>query len=210
MIAPMTPALAALLQELERFGAEHDMREPARERRMLNITADTGPFLALLVRATRATRVLEIGTSNGYSTLWLADAARDTGGRVTTVERSLAKVAMAQANLERGGIEGLVRVVNADAGEALAGLPDASFDFVFLDSDRGQYVDWWAHLSRVLAPGGLMVVDNATSHAAELEPLIAAVDERPGFTRALVPLGNGELLVHRSAAAQNTQRGATR
>ncbi|HEX2779820.1 MAG TPA: O-methyltransferase [Gemmatimonadaceae bacterium] len=206
----MTPALAMLLEELERFGAENDAREEVRERRMLNITADTGPFLALLVRATRATRVLEIGTSNGYSTLWLADAARDTGGRVTTVERSLAKVAMAQANLERGGLDGVVRVVNADAGDVLAGLPDASFDFVFLDSDRGRYVEWWAHLSRALAPGALMVVDNATSHAAELEPLIAAVDQRAGFTRALVPLGNGELLVHRSANVKNTQPGATR
>jgi predicted O-methyltransferase YrrM len=76
--------LETLKAELERFGEANDAATNERPRRMLNITRDTGEFLAVLVRATVARRVLEIGTSNGYSTLWLADAARGIGGSVTT------------------------------------------------------------------------------------------------------------------------------
>ncbi len=76
----MGNSLETLKAELERFGAENDAATSERPRRMLNITRDTGEFLAVLVRAAAARRVLEIGTSNGYSTLWLADAAKAIGG----------------------------------------------------------------------------------------------------------------------------------
>jgi predicted O-methyltransferase YrrM len=76
--------LMELLAELEDFGQKNDATITERPRRMLNITRDTGEFLVVLVKAMDAKRVLEIGTSNGYSTLWLARAARDVGGAVTT------------------------------------------------------------------------------------------------------------------------------
>ena len=78
----MNNQLQSLLAELEQFGRANDSETTERPRRMLNITRATGEFLAVLVRATGARRVLEIGTSNGYSTLWLADAARVIGGAV--------------------------------------------------------------------------------------------------------------------------------
>src|SRR5205823_4960240 len=81
----MGPALARLLDELAAFGRANDARETERARRMLNITPETGQFLAILVRATGARRILEIGTSNGYSTIWLAWAADETDGHVTTI-----------------------------------------------------------------------------------------------------------------------------
>ena len=85
----MTTSLQVLLSELERFGQANDNATVERPRRMLNITRDTGEFLSVLVQATLARRVLEIGTSNGYSTLWLASATRATGGAVTTARRSV-------------------------------------------------------------------------------------------------------------------------
>ena len=90
----MTESLQVLLSELERFGEANDGATAERPRRMLNITRDTGEFLSVLVQATSARRVLEIGTSNGYSTLWLARAARATGGAVTTVEVADYKVVL--------------------------------------------------------------------------------------------------------------------
>lgn len=84
----MTEPLRALLAELERFGATNDVATTERSRRMLNVTPDTGEFLSVLVRAMAARRVLEMGTSNGYPTLWLARAARAICGTVTTVEFS--------------------------------------------------------------------------------------------------------------------------
>jgi predicted O-methyltransferase YrrM len=84
----MDADLQRLLAELGTFGVANDRMAGERARKMLNVTRDTGEFLVTLVAATRARRVLEIGTSNGYSTLWLAHAARLVGGAVVTVERS--------------------------------------------------------------------------------------------------------------------------
>ncbi|HBK45830.1 MAG TPA: methyltransferase, partial [Xanthomonadaceae bacterium] len=139
-------------------------------------------------------RVLEIGTSNGYSTLWLAEAARVNGGRVVTLEHAADKAAMARANFARSGLEECIELLHADAGAWLARAADASVDLLFLDSDRGAYAGWWPDLRRVLRPGGLLVVDNALSHAAEIAPLEALLRREPGFACSTVAVGNGELL----------------
>ena len=97
----MGDPLEALKAELERFGEAYDAAMDERPRRMFNITRDTGEFLSVLVRATVARRVLEIGTSNGYSTLWLAEAAREINGAVTTVEFADYKIGFASANFAR-------------------------------------------------------------------------------------------------------------
>jgi predicted O-methyltransferase YrrM len=135
---------------------------------MLNITPDTGEFLAVLVKAMQARRILEIGTSNGYSTLWLADAAASIDGAVTTMEMSPQKIAMARQNFERAGLAQRITQREGDAGALLEQLGDGAFDLVFLDSRRSAYLDWWPALKRILRAGGLLVVDNATSHADEM------------------------------------------
>jgi predicted O-methyltransferase YrrM len=190
----MSDALDALLSELEAFGRQNDATITERPRRMLNITRDTGELLAVLVRAMHATRVLEIGTSNGYSTLWLAQAARAIGGTVTTVEQAELKVGMARANFARSGLAAVITLVHDDAGAVLARAGDASVDLVFLDSERPEYPGWWPDLRRVLRPGGLLVVDNATSHPEQMAPFVALVTADPAFTTSLVPVGNGEFL----------------
>jgi len=187
-------ALDALLAELEEFGKTNDGSNTARPRRMLNITRDTGELLAVLVRATAARRVLEIGTSNGYSTLWLASAARALGGTVTTVELADYKVGLATANFERSGLARHISLLHDDAGRVLQLAADGVYDLVFLDSERPEYPGWWPDLKRVLRPGGLLVVDNATSHQAEMAPFVALVTADRGFVTSLVPVGNGELL----------------
>jgi len=188
------PDLSTLLAELEEFGQKNDATITDRPRRMLNITRDTGEFLAVLVKAMNAKRVLEIGTSNGYSTLWLANAARAIGGAVTTVEKAELKVGMAKANFARSGLGSVISLVNDDAGDVLKRTPDGSVDLLFLDSERPEYPGWWPDLKRVLRPGGLLVVDNATSHAEQMAPLVALVTADPTFSTSLVPVGNGEFL----------------
>ena len=190
----MRTSLDELLSELERFGKANDGANAERPRRMLNITRDTGELLAVLVRATVARRVLEIGTSNGYSTLWLASAAGAIGGSVTTVELSEYKIGLATANFARSGLARYITLLHEDAGRVLERSADGAFDLVFLDSERPEYPGWWPHLKRVLRPGGLLVVDNATSHAAEMAPFVALVAADSSFVTSLVPVGNGELL----------------
>ena len=193
----MDNVLESLKMELERFGEENDNASIERSGRMLNITRDTGEFLSLLIRAMAARRILEIGTSNGYSTLWLAEAVRATGGMVTTVEVAEYKFRLASANFARSGLASIVKPVHDDAARVLQQSEDDSFDFVFLDAERSQYVGWWRHLRRILRPGGLLVVDNATSHHEDVAPLVAAVKADFAFVTSLVPVGNGEFLAVR-------------
>ena len=190
----MAKALDALLIELEQFGKANDGAHTERPRRMLNITRDTGELLAVLVRATVARRVLEIGTSNGYSTLWLASAARAIGGAVTTVELSDYKIGLASANFKQSGLASSISLLHDDAGRVLERADDGAYDLIFLDSERPQYPGWWPHLARVLRPGGLLVVDNAISHQAEMASFVALVAADRRFVTSLVPVGKGEFL----------------
>jgi predicted O-methyltransferase YrrM len=101
--------LAALLEQLHRDGVEHDSSKSDRLERLRNLEPGSAALLALLVRATGARAVLELGTSNGYSTLWLADALRDTGGRLVSVEIDRARSELAAENLQRAGLRALVQ-----------------------------------------------------------------------------------------------------
>ena len=194
----MADALENLLVELEQFGKDNDGSISERSRKMLNITRDTGEFLAVLIRAMLARRVLEIGTSNGYSTLWLAEAARAIGGSVTTIEKSQYKFDLASKNFARSGVASCITQIHDDAGRLLERSADGAFDMIFVDSERPEYPGWWQDLRRVLRPGGLLVVDNATSHPAEVAPFVALVKADAAFATSLVPVGNGEFLAVRA------------
>jgi predicted O-methyltransferase YrrM len=185
----MDAKLAALLDELHAAGQAHDAAQADRLARLRNLEPETARLLALLVRAAGARRVLELGTSNGYSTLWLADAVRDTGGIVTSVELDPERTAQAQANLARAGFQAHVELRVQDAADALAEAPDASLDLVFLDAERPHYAGYWPQLLRALRPGGLLAVDNVLSHAHELEAFTALVEAELETT--VVPVGAG-------------------
>ena len=189
--------LERLKQALEQFGEQHDLAQTDRADKMLNITRDTGELLAVLVQTRGAQAVLEIGTSNGYSTLWLAEAVARLDGHVTTIERDESKRALAQANFEQAGLAGRITQLVGEAGVLLPTLPSAGFPLIFLDSDRRQYRAWWPQLQRLLPPRGLLVVDNAISHREELAEWMAEVAQDPRFVTSLVPVGKGEWLVVR-------------
>lgn len=181
----------ALLDELARSGEAHDARETAHARRKLNITPDTGRLLWILVRTLRASRLLEVGTSNGYSTIWLADAARETGGRVVTLEHDVDKVREARQNLSRAGLSDSVEIRQGRAAETLAALP-GPFDFVFLDADRPSYRAYLELIVPKVVPGGLLVADNVVSHRQELEDYLTRVKGDPAWFSVTVPIGKGE------------------
>ena len=189
--------LEQLKRELDRFGEQHDEAQPSRGSKMLNITRDTGELLALLVQTRGAQAVLEIGTSNGYSTLWLAEAVKRLDGRVTTIERDEKKISLAEANFQRAGLSPWIILLAGEAGSLLPSLPTAGYQLIFLDSDRQHYQGWWPEILRLLAPRGLLVVDNAISHESEMRDWMAQVRRDPDFLTSLVPVGKGEFLVVR-------------
>jgi predicted O-methyltransferase YrrM len=184
-------AVLELLEKLAQFGQENDARETARPKRMLNITRDTGRLLWILVHAIKATRILEVGASNGFSTIWLADAARATNGRVVTLELNPEKITLARTNLASAGLDGIVDIVEGRAADTLTALP-APFDLVFLDADRPSYLTYLELVVPKLRAGGLLIADNVTSHANELQDFLRAVKSHPQLFSVTIPVGNGE------------------
>jgi predicted O-methyltransferase YrrM len=185
----MDDTLRALLADLYADGTAHDDAEPDRLRRRRNLEPDSAALLTLVLRIAGARHVVEIGTSNGYSAIWLADAVRDTGGRLTTVD--VEEWPGVAENLERAGVADLVDVRLGDGGAALADLPDASVDLLFLDAERVEYPGWWPNPVRVLRPGGVLAVDNVLSHPDEVVEFLALVEADGRFVSETVPVGKG-------------------
>ncbi len=193
----MRQELAALLEQLHRDGVEHDIAKSDRLDRLRNLEPESAALLALLVKATAARSILELGGSNGYSTLWLADAARSVGGRVVSVDTDAVRSTQAAANLASGRLDAFVELRVEDAGHTLRSSADAAWEMIFLDAERPAYESYWPQLARVLAPGGLLAVDNVLSHAGEVEAFRALVSADDRASEALVPTGAGVLLVVR-------------
>jgi predicted O-methyltransferase YrrM len=191
----MRSPLRELLSELHESGRRFDAAQPDRLDRLRNLEPESGALLNLLVRALGARDVLELGTSNGVSTLWLADALAATGGRLVSVELDRDRIRSAQENIMRAGLDGLVGLRIGDAGDALRDSPDDAWDVVFLDAERPEYPGYWPDLARVIRPGGLIAADNAISHADQMQPFRDLVEADPRTITALDATGAGILLV---------------
>jgi predicted O-methyltransferase YrrM len=188
-------ARRTIAAELLAASRAHDAAQEDRLDRYRNLEPESAELLAVLVKATRPRTILELGTSNGYSTLWLADAAEEIGAQLTSVEIDPERTAQARAQLERAGLEAELRVM--DAGDVLRESDDGAWGFVFLDAERPAYAGYWPDLLRTLAPGGLLAIDNVLSHADEVHAITGLIEAEPSVTTALVPIGAGMRLVVR-------------
>jgi len=176
---------------LERLYAEDAAQRAAglpSSQRTRNVERETGRWLALLVRATNARELLEIGSSNGVSTIWLAAAARQNGGRVTGTEILPERAAEANRNLADAGLDAVAQVVAGEARATVASLP-GPFDLVFIDAEKDDYVH---HLETVVGqvrPGGLILADNVISH--DLSAYQAMLRSRRDVETVTVPIDRG-------------------
>jgi len=134
----MEQHLRELLQEIEKHGRENDARVSERPRMMLNLEPATAQLLSILVRASGVTRAIEIGTSNAYSTIWLAWSLAPAGGRIVSIDRNPDKHTLARENLRRADLLDRVELRTGDAAEIVRQLP-GPFDLVFLDADRRKF-----------------------------------------------------------------------
>ncbi len=181
----------ALAHELYAVSREHDAAQADRLDRFRNVEPETAELLGVLIRATGSRRILELGTSNGYSTIWLADAAQATGGRVVSVDVDAVRTELARASLAAAELGDCVDLRTEDAGSILAGAPDHAWEFVFLDAERPAYPGYLPDLVRTLAPRGVLAIDNVLSHAHELVEFTALIEREPGLTQTVVPVGAG-------------------
>jgi predicted O-methyltransferase YrrM len=197
MIRAVDATVQRIIDDLTRAAEEHDAGQADRLDRWRVLEPDAGRFLWFLVQAVRARSIVEVGTSRGVSTLWLAEAARATGGHVVSVDTDADAQAHARRTVQGAGLADVVTFRVQDGGAALAGLGDGELDLLFLDAERTEYPGWWPHPSRVLRPGGVLVADNATSHPEEIAPLRALVEADPALVTTTIGVGKGELLALR-------------
>jgi predicted O-methyltransferase YrrM len=177
--------------ELYRSSHAHDQARPDRLERFRNVEPPTAELLGVLIRASRAQRILELGTSNGYSTIWLADAAEATGARLLSVDTDPARTEFAREHLRSVGLGDRVELRTEDAALTLGHSGDSAWDFIFLDAERPAYPSYVPDLVRALTPGGVVAVDNVLSHARELVEFTALIEAEQTLTQTVVPVGAG-------------------
>jgi caffeoyl-CoA O-methyltransferase len=188
MFHSITPSMLDRMQYLEAIDGRDRQDGTPRPQRLRQIPPDTGRFLALLAAGAPAGDILEIGTSAGYSTLWLSLADRP----LTTFELLPAKAELARQTFRAAGVEQQVRLVHGDAREHLENYEQIAF--CFIDAEKEIYEACYDLAVPRLVSGGFLVADNAVSHQAELQPFIdrALADVR--VDALVATIGKGLLL----------------
>lgn len=189
------------------FAGEDSQMRGIRERSLaqglpaIQVPEDVGRLLAVLITASSATRILEIGTLFGYSSILMARALRGRG-TIDSLEVDPKHVSVARENLVATGFENVVTVHEGPASETLASLPPDRYDLAFIDADKGAYPDYLRESLRLVRPGGMIVADNVWRHGGAAQPhdendrgiaeFNRAVSKNSNLTATIVSTRGGE------------------
>lgn len=141
---------------------------------MLSVPPEDGRILRLLTEATGAKHVVEIGTSNGYASIWFCLALQTTGGKLTTYEIDPRRVSLARENFKRAGLDKIVTLVEGDAHKEVTKLKKP-IDILFIDADKDGYLDYLNKLLPLVRPGGLILAHNTTDVASQMQDYLKTV-----------------------------------
>ena len=190
----------------ERDPLLREMEEQALQETIPVVTPTVGNFLNLLVSMSQSQSILEIGTAIGYSTIWLARAAETTGGHLTTIDMNKDRLARAIIYFKRAGIQKVITALEGDARKILPKL-NSTFDFVFIDAAKGEYLEYLNLIYPLIAPGGVLVADNVLFRGwvvpgsaftpkydrmvNGLRQFLKDLCQNPDFTTTVLPFGDG-------------------
>jgi len=195
MFHEIPEAMLARMRELERIDSIDRIDGTPRMKRLRQIQPEVGRFIAILAATAPRGRCIEIGTSAGYSTLWLALACRATGRKIATYEILPEKAELARRTFDAAGVWDAVEFVDGDAMGHLPNLRDIAF--CFLDAEKEIYDRCYEAVVPSMVPGGIFVADNAISHQAALRPMLDRVMQDERVDALIVPIGKGELVCRR-------------
>lgn len=145
---------------------------------MLSVPPEDGRMLRLLAEAAGARHIVEIGTSNGYASIWFCLALRTTGGKLTTFEIDAHRASLARENFKRAGVDKIVTLIEGDAHEKVTMLKEP-IDIVFIDADKDGYLDYLKKLLPLVRPGGLILAHNTTDVASQMQDYLEAITTSP-------------------------------
>lgn len=192
MFHNMPISISDRMKYLEEIDARDRIDGTPHLQRLRQIPAETGRFLAVLATLAPSGRLVEIGTSAGYSTLWLALACREIGRRIITFELLEEKSVLARETFSLAGVEDVVEFVGGDALKHISDYHDISF--CFLDAEKSDYAKYYELIIPKLASGGLLIADNVISHADKLAGVVTRAQNDERVDALVVPIGKGELV----------------
>lgn len=195
ILAAAPDAVVGRMRELEQIDARDRGDGTPRMERLRQVPPATGRFIAEMALDAPEGAFIEIGTSAGYSTLWLALALPGRGGSLTTFESLEAKHRLATETFRLAGVTDVVELVLGDALAHIAGLADIAF--CFLDAEKEVYEACYELVVPRLVPGGLLVADNAINHYEMLATVIARAQADPRVNAGVVAIEKGELICRR-------------
>ena len=185
-------AIEERMHYLESLDDKERLDEKPLLHRLRQIPPETGKFIALLAATAPQGTYLEIGTSAGYSTLWLALACKELGRKLVTFEVLEEKAHLAKEIFKVAGVEQVIELVTGDAREYLHNYRNVSF--CFLDAEKEAYYDCYEKVVPNMVSGGLLVADNAISHKNELKAMLERALNDQRVDALVVPIGRGELV----------------
>ena len=163
-----------------------------------NVPRKTGVLMNSFIKMMNIQNALGIGTSNGYSGIWLAKALKQTGGKLTTIEFYEKRQSIAKENFKICGVDDVVRPIQGSACEVLASFDEnEKFDFVFIDACKREYVKYFEMIKPHLTSKALIVADNIISHAEKVQDFIDAVDADDEFQYEILEVPGGILVAYR-------------
>ena len=195
MFHNMGPEIMSRMKWLEEQDAKDRKDGTPRSQRLRQIPPETGRFIAILAAGAPDGEIIEIGTSGGYSTLWLVLAGQTSGRIVTTFEIDPEKVRLAGETFHFAGVADRVNLVHGDARTLLKDRDKIAFGF--LDAEKGDYRTFYDIVIPKLVPGGLLVADNVISHADRLGAVVRGADMDDRVDSVIVPIGKGVLVCRR-------------
>jgi caffeoyl-CoA O-methyltransferase len=196
MFHSIRPEILEQMHRLEQLDARDRQDGTPRLARLRQIPPETGRFLALLAATAPEGEFIEIGTSAGYSTLWLALACETHGRKLTTYEILPEKAALARETFRSAKVDETVQLVEGDALEHLQ--PHSEIAFCFLDAEKEIYAACYEAVVPRLVPGGLLVADNAINHKETLQSMLDRALSDNRVDALIVPIGKGELVCRKS------------
>jgi len=186
----MEPEVLDVMARLEMRDQQERAKELPGSERIQALHPESGRLIYVLALSKGAKRIVEIGTSHGYSTLWLASAAKANGGRVVTCDANPERIAAARSNFADAGLTDVIEILEGDARGTLRDRGEP-VDLVFIDAEKSYYETYFDVVYQRLVKGGMVIADNVLSHQDELEDYILYVENHPNLESVMVPIGRG-------------------
>ena len=162
-----------------------------------NLPHESANFINMLIKIAKAKRVLEIGTSNGYSGIWISKALLETGGKLDTIEFYQKRIDLALENFKKANVNDIITIHKGSALNIIDEFENNTFDFVFIDASEGEYLDYFLKVESKITKNAIILADNVTSHYKKVENFLNYVKNNKNYQCELLNFDGGLFFIRK-------------